>query len=133
MGISLERPKFWAEFSLDLMSTMAVIIAQAQTPPPPAPSAIAMLFPWLFLGLIMGSVLATIAKRKGKNPGLWCFLGLFRLSRFSWPLSWRHAQMRHCLIAFDISKSRSRPVKQTRREWNPRRSNQSIANGPISL
>jgi hypothetical protein len=54
---------------------MALFIAQAQTPPPPAPPLIAMLFPWLFLGLIMGSVLAAIAKRKGKNPVLWFFLG----------------------------------------------------------
>ena len=64
------------------MRTMAVIIAQAQTPPPPAPSAIAMLFPWLFLGLIMGSVLAMIAKRKGKNPALWFFLGIIPLVGF---------------------------------------------------
>ena len=41
-----------------------------------------MLFPWLFLGLIMGSVLATIAKRKGKNPALWCFLGFIPLVAF---------------------------------------------------
>ena len=54
---------------------MVVLIAQAQTPPPSAPPLIAMLFPWLFLGLIMGSVLAAIAKRKGKNPALWFFLG----------------------------------------------------------
>jgi hypothetical protein len=54
---------------------MVVLIAQAQTPPPRAPTAIEMLFPWLFLGLIMGSVLAAIAKRKGKNPALWFFLG----------------------------------------------------------
>ena len=54
---------------------MAVFIAQAQTPPSPAPPGLAMLFPWLFLGLIMGSVLATMAKRKGKNPVLWFFLG----------------------------------------------------------
>ena len=32
-------------------------------------------FPWLFLGLIIGSVRAAIAKRKGKNPLLWFFLG----------------------------------------------------------
>ena len=54
---------------------MTIFIAQAQTAPPRAPSMIEMLFPWLFLGLIMGSVLATIAKRKGKNPLLWFFLG----------------------------------------------------------
>ena len=54
---------------------MVVLIAQAQMPPPRAPTAVEMLFPWLFLGLIMGSVLATIAKRKGKNPALWFFLG----------------------------------------------------------
>jgi hypothetical protein len=38
-----------------------------------------MLFPWLFLGLIMGSVLATMAKRKGKNPALWFLLGFIPL------------------------------------------------------
>jgi hypothetical protein len=54
---------------------MVVLIAQAQTPLPRAPTAIEMLFPWLFLGLIMGSVLAALAKRKGKNPALWFFLG----------------------------------------------------------
>jgi hypothetical protein len=43
---------------------------------------IAMLFPWLFLGLIMGLVLATIAKRKGKNPVLWFFLGFIPLVGF---------------------------------------------------
>ena len=43
---------------------------------------IAMLFPWLFLGLILGSVLATIAKRKGKNPVLWFFLGFIPLVGF---------------------------------------------------
>jgi len=42
-----------------------VIIAQAQSAPPPAPSLIGVLFPWLFLGLIMGAVLATIAPTKG--------------------------------------------------------------------
>jgi hypothetical protein len=41
-----------------------------------------MLFPWLFLGLIMGSVLATIAKRKGKSPVLWFFLGFIPLVGF---------------------------------------------------
>lgn len=40
---------------------------------------IAMLVPWLFLGLMMGSVLAAIAKRKGKNPLLWFFLGFIPL------------------------------------------------------
>jgi hypothetical protein len=61
---------------------MTVFIAQAQTAPPPPPPVIAMLFPWLFLGLIMGSVLATIAKRKGKNPLLWFFLGFIPLVGF---------------------------------------------------
>jgi hypothetical protein len=61
---------------------MTVFIAQAQTAPPPAPPMIAMLFPWLFLGLIMGSVLATIARRKGKNPVLWFFLGFIPLVGF---------------------------------------------------
>jgi hypothetical protein len=41
-----------------------------------------MLFPWLFLGLIMGAVLGTIAKRKGKNPALWFFLGFIPLVGF---------------------------------------------------
>jgi hypothetical protein len=61
---------------------MAFFIAQAQTPPPPAPPLIAMLFPWLFPGLIMGSVLATMAKRKGNNPALWFFLGFIPLVGF---------------------------------------------------
>jgi hypothetical protein len=61
---------------------MAVFIAQVQTPPPPAPPLIAMLFPWLFLGLIMGSVLATMAKRKGKNPALWFLLGFIPIVGF---------------------------------------------------
>ena len=58
-----------------MVSILTVFIAQVQTPPPLAPTAIEMLLPWLFLGLIMGLVLATIAKRKGKNPVLWFFLG----------------------------------------------------------
>jgi len=57
-------------------------MAQAQTTPSPAPPTIAMLFPWLFLGLILGTVLATIAKRKGKNPVLWFFLGFIPLVGF---------------------------------------------------
>jgi hypothetical protein len=58
---------------------MIVFIAQAQTAAPRAPTLIEMLFPWLFLGLIMGSVLAAIAKRKGKNPLVWFFLGFIPL------------------------------------------------------
>ena len=61
---------------------MTYFIAQAETAPLPAPPLIAMLFPWLFLGLIMGSVLATMAKRKGKNPLLWFLLGFIPLVGF---------------------------------------------------
>ena len=41
-----------------------------------------MLVPWLFLGVIMGSVLASMAKRKAKNPVLWFFLGFIPLVGF---------------------------------------------------
>jgi hypothetical protein len=58
---------------------ITIIIAQTQTGPPPALSPIGILFPWLFLGLIMGSVLATMAPRKGKNPFLWFLLGFIPL------------------------------------------------------
>jgi hypothetical protein len=60
--------------------TLGVLIAETQTPPP-AP-LIALLFPWLFLGLIIGSVLATMAKRKGKKPFLWFFLGFIPVVGF---------------------------------------------------
>ena len=56
-----------------------MIIAQAQAAPPSAPPLIGMLLPWLFLGLIMGVVLATMAPRKGKNPFLWFLLGFIPL------------------------------------------------------
>ena len=63
------------------MSIAAVFIAQVQPAPPP-PSLIVAFIPWLFLGAIFGVVLATMAKRKGKNPVLWFFLGFIPLVGF---------------------------------------------------
>jgi len=59
-----------------------IVIAQTQTAPPPALPLIGILFPWLFLGFIMGAVLATIAPRKAKNPLLWFLLGFIPVVGF---------------------------------------------------
>jgi len=40
------------------------------------------LFPWLPLGFIMGSVLAVMAPRKGKNASLWFLLGFIPVVGF---------------------------------------------------
>jgi hypothetical protein len=62
------------------MSTLTVLIAQVESPPPPAPGLIAVLVPWLLCGLIMGPVMATIAKRKGKSRLLWFFLAFIPIA-----------------------------------------------------
>ena len=54
---------------------MPPIIAQAELPPSPWPTLIGLLIPWMFLGLIMGSILAVIAPRKGASAALWFFVG----------------------------------------------------------
>jgi hypothetical protein len=64
---------------------MTLIIAQAQTSSPlPSPWAtlVGLLIPWMFLGLIMGSILAVIAPRKGASAVLWFFIGLIPLVGF---------------------------------------------------
>ena len=42
----------------------------------------AFLFPWLPFGLIMGSVLAVMAPRKGRNALVWFLLGFIPLVGF---------------------------------------------------
>jgi hypothetical protein len=64
------------------VSTLIVLIAQAETHVPPSPPLFVVLVPWLFCGIMMGSVLALISKRKGKNPVLWFFLGFIPLVGF---------------------------------------------------
>ncbi len=55
---------------------MFITIAQATPPPPPAAGLLAMMFPILFLGAILGIILAVMAPRKGGNPFLWFIIGL---------------------------------------------------------
>lgn len=38
-----------------------------------------MILPILFLGAILGTILAFMARRKGRNPFLWFFIGLIPL------------------------------------------------------
>ena len=63
---------------------MTLIIAQAQTPPPPSPWATlaGLLIPWLLFGVITGSILAVIAPRKGASAALWFFIGLIPVVGF---------------------------------------------------
>jgi hypothetical protein len=64
---------------------MALIIAQAQTPPPlssPWATLVGLMIPWLFLGVINGTILAVIAPRKGASAALWFFIGLIPLVGF---------------------------------------------------
>jgi hypothetical protein len=64
---------------------MRFIIAQAETPPP-LPSLwatlVELLIPWLFLGVITGSILAVMAPRKGASAALWFFVGLIPVVGF---------------------------------------------------
>jgi hypothetical protein len=53
---------------------MFLPIAQAAQIPPPAPG-LAMWFPLIFLGTVLGTILAFMARRKGRNPFLWFVLG----------------------------------------------------------
>jgi hypothetical protein len=59
-----------------------MILAQATQIPPPAPSVLGMLLPWLFLGPTLGIILALMARRKGRNPILWFFVGFTPLVGF---------------------------------------------------
>jgi hypothetical protein len=61
---------------------MSPVIAQTEVPPSPWPTLIGLLIPWLFLGLIMGSILAVIAPRKGARSVLWFFIGFIPLVGF---------------------------------------------------
>ena len=64
---------------------MALIIAQAQTPPPlPSPWAtlVGLMIPWLLFGVINGTIIAFIAPRKGASAALWFFIGLIPVVGF---------------------------------------------------
>ena len=64
---------------------MALIIAQVETPPPlpsPWPTLVGLMIPWLFLGMINGTILAVIAPRKGASAALWFFIGLIPVVGF---------------------------------------------------
>jgi hypothetical protein len=53
-----------------------------ETSAPPPPDWMPFLFPWLPLGFVMGSVLAVMATRKGRNPSLWFLLGFIPIVGF---------------------------------------------------
>ena len=61
---------------------MLSVIAQTEVAPSPWPTLIGLLVPWLFLGLVMGSILATIAPRKGASSVLWFLIGFIPLVGF---------------------------------------------------
>jgi hypothetical protein len=62
------------------VNAFALLIAQLDSSPPPPPGLIAMLVPWLVTGLILGPVMATMAKRKGKRQLLWFFLAFIPIA-----------------------------------------------------
>ena len=56
-----------------------MITLLAQLDPPPTPSGIALLIPPVLMGIILGTILASIARRKGRNRLAWFFVGFIPL------------------------------------------------------